>query len=217
MADNDSIVAIVNTDPASGMYNIMLPKAGRYRFKVEADGYLPETQVAEFSEFGDKYFIQEIYLSRNPEGKQNLAIANLRESDILEIPGNLTASQGEDGTGLSASDFAATRAMSGITSIDPFSGMNMNGMEFRVQIGAFKYVTAESAKKKLKKKTDNPEMTNYNNPEWKKFFIGHLATYPKAKDLKEILLAAGFKGAFVVAFKDGIPVGMPVVAAKNEQ
>ena len=58
--DNDSTISMVTSDPLTGMYNMMLPCAGTYSFKVEADGFQPHTQQATFSEFGDRFFIQKI-------------------------------------------------------------------------------------------------------------------------------------------------------------
>jgi tetratricopeptide (TPR) repeat protein len=97
--ENDSVIATLNTDAATGSYNLMLPGAGKYNFKVEVDGYQPHTQVATFSEFGEAYFIQQIYLSRDPSGAEDVAINNLTEAEMERIQSNLVAMEDEMGTG----------------------------------------------------------------------------------------------------------------------
>jgi hypothetical protein len=83
---------------------------------------------------------------------------------------------------------------------------NMSGVEFRVQIGAFKHQSKEEASRLLAKKSKNSMMSDINDDNWLKFYVGHEGSYDKAKELKTILLQAGFKDAFIVAFRDNAPL-----------
>ncbi len=216
--ENDSMIASLNTDPATGLYNLMLPGAGRYNFTVEAEGFQRHTQTATFSEFGAAYFIQQIYLSRDQSGIEDVAINNLTQAEMERIHEHLTAMEDENGIGTSTGDVTtgmmnhdvassdATPADMDKATADMTANMDMSGVEFRVQIAALKQQSKEEAKKVIAKKSKNPMMTDVKEADWLKFYIGHEPSYNKAKELKTILLQAGFKDAFIVAFRDNAPM-----------
>ena len=227
--DNDSMVAMVNSDAKNGSYTIMLPGAGAYRFDVVAQGFQPHSQVATFSEFSDKYFIQKIYLSRDQSGMEDMAINNLRESDALKLDEKLTAMEDENGANEisvsdilntavkpecpasigTATDGASMASGAAANAKDPsmHSGTaSTAGLEYRIQIGAFKTTPISESRRKLSKKTKNPLVIDNYDKKWNRFYIGHEDTYEKAKKLKQVLLLAGFKDAFIVAYKNNQPV-----------
>lgn len=234
-AENDSLIAIVSTDSTSGSYHVMLPGAGQYRFTIEASGYKPHNQVSYFSEFGETFYVQELYLSRDQNGTEDMAINNLKESDVAKMQDNLMALEDENGNGLTIADINAAVANMNMpasmktentampaantggemTAMDDTDGIestanktlaSMSGVEFRVQIGAFKHQTKEAVSKKLERKTNNPMMSNYSDGTWHRFYIGHEQELAKAKELRMVLVQAGFKGAFIVAFKNDQPL-----------
>ena len=244
--DNGSVVASLTTDPVTGSYNILLPCAGAYSFQVEAKGFQSHSQIATFSEFGDTYFIQKIYLSKDQQGIEDLAINTLRASDAAKLEENLMAAEDENGsTGLSASDITNTAAAMSTavaladagaitdagatnttttttTMADTDEAMDaattaMTGVEYRVQIAAFKRQSVEESRRKLSKKTKDPMMTDNYDKKWNRFYIGREDNYKKAKDLKTVLRMAGFKDAFVVAFKEDQPVKIPMAIIKNSK
>ena len=216
--DNDSIVSEVTSDAKSGIYNIMLPCAGAYRFDVLAAGFQLHSQVATFSEFSDKYFIQRIYLSRDQSGLEDMAINNLRESDALKLEEKLTASEDENGANeISVSDIMNPAAKAdcpasnnAATSANdaPMASTTAStaGIEYRVQIGAFKTTPVSESRRKLSKKTRDPMVIDNYDKKWNRFYVGHEDTLEKAKKLKKVLLMAGFKGAFIVAYRNNQPV-----------
>lgn len=216
-AEDGSAIAELNTDPKSGTYNMMLPGAGTYNFKVEAEGFQAHTQSATFSEFGEAYFIQQIYLSRDQSGAEDVAINNLTEAEMTRIMSNMTAMEDENGIGTTAADVAATMMASAMNTSTTATAtpamddsnkemMDMTGIEFRVQIAALKHQTKEEATRVIKRKANNPMMSDVNDDNWLKFYVGHEGSYDKAKELKTILLQAGFKDAFIVAFRDNKPL-----------
>ncbi len=231
--DNDSVVASLNTDPVTGSYNVLLPGAGAYSFKVLAKGFQEHSQIATFSEFGDTYFIQKIYLSKDQQGIEDLAINTLREIDALKLEENITASEDENGgTGLTATDVAnlavATSISAEVAAADATAmtaaddaataaTAAMAGVEYRVQVGAFKRQTVEESRRKLSKKTKDPMLTDNYDKKWNRFYIGHEDSFEKVKNLKAVLRMAGFKDAFIVAFKDDQPVKMPESNTKNSK
>lgn len=223
-AETDSLIGVLTSDPKTGLYNMMLPGAGRYNFKVEVEGFQPHTQTATFSEFGAAYFIQQIFLSRDQSGTEDVAIKNLTESEMKLLQDNLTAMEDENGNGITAGDMVGmmnrdlASASNSATDMDNAAkemaaNMDMTGVEFRVQIAALKHQSKEEAAKVISRKTKNPMMSDVADTDWLRFYIGHEGTYDKAKELKTILLQAGFKDAFIVAFRDNKP--LPTTALRN--
>lgn len=230
--DTETEIAALTTDPLSGMYSCILPCAGTYSFKVEAEGFQPHMQVATFSEFGDKFFIQKIYLSKDQAGVEDLAINNLRESDMARLQENLMAAEDENGVNMVsatdvakktmpvdsgsgftaenasmiATDAAATKSTTGDATAINSASKDNETVEFRVQVGAFKKQSVAESKRILSKKTKNPLTHDNFDKQWNKFFVGHEDSYAKANNLKAILQMAGFKGAFIVAYKKNAPV-----------
>lgn len=84
----------------------------------------------------------------------------------------------------------------------------MGEISFKVQIGAFRKHTRELVTKRLEKKTDKTMLTSYDDLTWLRFFLGTEATYQSAKNLRDTLQQAGFKDAFVVAFRDSKPMNL---------
>ncbi|MEP7265031.1 MAG: hypothetical protein ABI772_11065 [Bacteroidota bacterium] len=216
-AETDSVIGVLTSDAKTGLYNMMLPGAGRYNFKVEVEGFQPHTQTATFSEFGAAYFIQQIFLSRDQSGVEDVAIKNLTESEMELLQSNLTAMEDENGNGITSGDMAGmlnrdlTSASNTAAEMDNATkemaaNMDMTNVEFRVQIAALKHQTKEEAAKVITRKTKNPMMSDVSDTDWLRFYIGHEGSYDKARELKTILLQAGFKDAFIVAFRDNKPL-----------
>lgn len=92
-----------------------------------------------------------------------------------------------------------------------------SGLVFRVQIGAFRKYERVTVKKRLEKKTDKSMLSSYDDLSWLRFFMGGENSYVSARNLRESLRQAGFKDAFIVAFKDNKPMKIDVaIAASNE-
>jgi hypothetical protein len=217
----EKIVAEINTDSINGTYSVELPGSGTYRFKVSAQGYQTQTQDVVFSTLIENVIVQDIYLSKNLDGTENLAISNRRLTESGLIDESLTANVDENGnitSGITSNDIAGngfTTTSTGINSAtgevingSGYSGNNMDGSStslsgiyFKVQIGAFKTKSVEIIEKRLEKSVDKTQLTNYADITWLRFFIGKENTYSSAKNLKTTLVQAGFKDAFIVAFQ----------------
>lgn len=233
--DGDAnVVANVITDSVNGTYVIELPGPGNYKFTVEAEGFQPHSEDVRFGEFSDRIYIQDIFLSRAINGTEDVAISNRRltESGLVD-DASLTATNDEMSNltfGTSEADKAAMR-LSGIdpevaaakaaaaalasasNSVDiPNDGknipMNMEGLVFKVQIGAFTKSQREVVQKQLEKKADKSLMTSYDDLTWLRFFMGSEANYKSAKNLKATLIQAGFSDSFIVAFNNGKPTNL---------
>lgn len=221
--DNDSIIGEVNTDPMSGEYNVMLPGPGTFKFKVEANGFKPAEQIINFSEFGENYYVQEIYLSRNVDGTEDLAINNLKANDNYDV-GHLTAAADEEGNNITMEDINANgknlsdaellSLNNAIKQSSNHSTEANNKLEYRIQIGAFKKQTAEITEKHLSKKTTE-QFYGQKDVTWNRYFIGHIPTIKEARSLTKIIRKAGFKDAYVVAFKQGSKI--PLLQAMAEE
>jgi hypothetical protein len=216
----EKVVAEINTDSTNGTYSVELPGSGTYRFKVVAQGYQTQTQDVNFSSLIENIIVQDIYLSKNLDGTEDLAISNRRLTESGLIDESLTANVDENGnmtSGITSSDLAGngfTTTRTGMNSTtgeiiegSNFTGKNENtltnssGVVFKVQIGAFKTKKPEIIEKRLAKSVDKTQLTNYADITWLRFFIGGEATYSSAKNLKSTLVQAGFKDAFIVAFQ----------------
>lgn len=230
--DGDAnVVATLITDSINGTYVLELPGPGNYKFSVDAEGFLPHNEDVRFGEFSDRIYIQDIFLSRAVNGTEDVAISNRRltESGLVD-DASLTATNDEMSNltmGTSEADKAAMK-LAGIdpemaaakaaataankTEIVPNDGKNIpmivEGLIFKVQIGAFTKSQREMVQKRLEKKADKSLMTSYDDLTWLRFFMGSERSYSSAKNLKATLIQAGFSDSFIVAFNNGKPTNL---------
>ena len=212
-------VASITTDQNTGTYSLELPGPGTYTFKVEVPGFSAHSQDVTFGEFSDNIFVQDIMLSRNYNGVENLAVSSRRLSDSDKIDASLVVNNGEseDGTtggGITSHDVEATarttsagsNSMETVTVNDKVQVPAMPGVNFKVQIGAFKKYKRDVVQQRLAKKTDASQLSDYKDSEWLRFYMGNEKTLTSAKNLRTTLVHAGFKDAFVVAFDGQKPM-----------
>lgn len=125
-----SEVANIQTDTSNGTYAMELPGPGTYQFRVEVPGFNPIVQEITFGEFSDNIFVQDIILSRDYKGLENLAITSRRLSEAEKLDNSLMAAANEDenGTsgGVTSHDLANSNGGLVITSMD-VPGDNANG------------------------------------------------------------------------------------------
>jgi hypothetical protein len=233
--DGDSnIVASLITDAINGTYILELPGPGKYKFSIEAEGFQPHNEDVRFGEFSDRIYIQDIFLSRAINGIEDIAISNRRltESGLVD-DASLTATNDEMSNltlGTSEADKAAMKlsgidpeiaaaeaaaAMASKTETDlsiPNDGkkipLSIEGLVFKVQIGAFTKSQREIVQKRLEKKADKSLMTSYDDLTWLRFFMGGEVNYKSAENLKATLIQAGFTDSFIVAFNNGKPINL---------
>lgn len=91
---------------------------------------------------------------------------------------------------------------------NPNGSMHMNGLIYKVQIGAFQKNNRDIVKKQLEDKTDKTMLSSYDDSNWLRFYMGAESTYNSAQNLCETLRQAGFNDAFIVAFRDNKPVNL---------
>ena len=203
--NNANYLAIIKTDAKTGEYSIELPGTGTYNYSVELNGYQIKSETVRFGEFNDRSYIQNIYLNRNKSGSENLAISNLRLTEVGTVDENLTASGGN------TTDGSEIRGMS----YEPLSPKKEEkvvekvinkGIHYRVQIGAFNQLPKDVVEKNLSQMTDAEMLSSYGEDSWLKYFVGNESNYGSAKNLKEIMIQAGFTDAFVVTFENEKPV-----------
>lgn len=233
----NNITASLTSDPVTGAYALELPGPGTYNFKVEAEGYTAHTEQVTFAEFSDNIYVQDIFLSRNEKGAEDLAISNRRLTEAGLLDDNAMANVDENGNpaaGITSADLQPYPGSTG-TSGSSVSGKTMNttsgpslnndqakvpsitGTQFKVQIGAFRKHTREIVQKRLEKKADKNMMSSYDDKTWLRFFMGGEANYQSAKNLKTILIQAGFKDAFIVAFRNGKPMNLSEAIRAEKQ
>jgi len=232
----EKMVAEIYTDSTNGTYSVELPGSGTYRFKVVAQGYQTQTQDVNFSSLIENIIVQDIYLSKNLDGTEDLAISNRRLTESGLIDESLTANVDETGnitSRITSSDAAGntiTTTRNGINSSNDEAvkgnslygksvngkSTSMNGIYFKVQIGAFKTKKPQIIEKRLEKSVDKTQLSNYSDISWLRFFIGKEMTYSSAKNLKATLVQAGFIDAFVVAFQGEETMSLQsAIKAKN--
>jgi len=80
------------------------------------------------------------------------------------------------------------------------------GIYYKVQIGAFNQLPKDVVEKNLSQMTDAEMLSSYGEDTWLKYFVGNESSYGSAKNLKEIMIQAGFTDAFIVTFENEKPV-----------
>ncbi len=75
--------------------------------------------------------------------------------------------------------------------------LDMNGVVFRVQLGAFKKRQVNSAL------VTDPNLLVEDEDGLQRLTIGHFREFEKAKELRDHIVAMGVKGAWVVPYKNG--------------
>jgi tetratricopeptide (TPR) repeat protein len=203
--NNPNYIAIINTDLNTGEYSIELPGTGAYNYSVEVKGYQIKSETVRFGEFNDRSYIQNIYLNRNKTGAENLAISNLRLTEVGTVDENLTASGGNttDGSEIRGMSYEPLSAKKEVKVVEKVIN---KGIHYRVQIGAFNQLPKDVVEKNLSQMTDAEMLSSYGEDSWLKYFVGNESNYGSAKNLKEIMIQAGFTDAFVVTFENEKPV-----------
>lgn len=80
--------------------------------------------------------------------------------------------------------------------------MMMNGVLYRIQVGAFKKGVGEA----VADATDANNLGVESTDDFEKVMIGQIRDYTKAQALRDQLRKMGVKDAFIVAYKDGARV-----------
>jgi len=203
--NNPNYIAIINTDIKTGEYSIELPGTGAYNYSVEVKGYQIKSETVRFGEFNDRSYIQNIYLNRNKSGSENLAISNLRLTEVGTVDENLTANGGNtsDGSEIRGMSYEPLSAKKEVKVVEKVIN---KGIHYKVQIGAFNQLPKDVVEKNLSQMTDANMLTSYGEENWLKYFVGSESSYGSAKNLKEIMIQAGFTDAFIVTFENEKPV-----------
>jgi hypothetical protein len=203
--NNPNYIAILKTDAKTGEYSIELPGTGAYNYSVELNGYQIKSETVRFGEFNDRSYIQNIYLNRNKSGAENLAISNLRLTEVGTVDENLTASGGNttDGSEIRGMSYEPLSPKKEVKVVEKVIN---KGIHYRVQIGAFNQLPKDVVEKNLSQMTDAEMLSSYGEDSWLKYFVGNESNYGSAKNLKEIMIQAGFTDAFVVTFEHEKPV-----------
>jgi hypothetical protein len=207
--NNANYLAIVKTDAKTGEYNIELPGTGAYNYSVELNGYQIKSETVRFGEFNDRSYIQNIYLNRNRSGAENLAISNLRLTEVGTVDENLTASGGNttDGSEIRGMSYEPLSPKKEVKAIEKVVEKVINkGIQYKVQIGAFNQLPKDVVEKNLSQMTDAEMLSSYGEDTWLKYFVGSESSYDSAKNLKETMIQAGFTDAFIVTFENEKPV-----------
>jgi hypothetical protein len=203
--NNPDYIAIINTDIKTGEYSIELPGTGAYNYSVEVKGYQIKSETVRFGEFNDRSYIQNIYLNRNKAGSEDLAISNLRLTEVGSVDENLTASGGNttDGSEIRGMSYEPLNAKKEVKVVEKVIN---KGIQYKVQIGAFNKLSKDVVEKNLSMMTDAEMLTSYGEESWLKYFVGSESSYESAKNLKETMIQAGFTDAFIVTFENEKPV-----------
>ena len=203
--NNPDYIAIINTDINTGEYSIELPGTGAYNYSVEVKGYQIKSETVRFGEFNDRSYIQNIYLNRNKAGSEDLAISNLRLTEVGSVDENLTASGGNttDGSEIRGMSYEPLNAKKEVKVVEKVIN---KGIQYKVQIGAFNKLSKDVVEKNLSMMTDAEMLTSYGEESWLKYFVGSESSYESAKNLKETMIQAGFTDAFIVTFENEKPV-----------
>ena len=206
--NNPDYIAIIKTDINTGEYSIELPGTGAYNYSVEVKGYQIKSETVRFGEFNDRSYIQNIYLNRNKSGAENLAISNLRLTEVGTVDENLTASGGNttDGSEIRGMSYEHLSAKKEVKEVKVFEKVINKGIQYKVQIGAFNKLPKDVVEKNLSQMTDAEMLSSYGEDTWLKYFVGSESSYESAKNLKETMIQAGFTDAFIVTFENEKPV-----------
>ena len=131
--NNPDYIAIINTDINTGEYSIELPGTGAYNYSVEVKGYQIKSETVRFGEFNDRSYIQNIYLNRNKAGSEDLAISNLRLTEVGSVDENLTASGGNttDGSEIRGMSYEPLNAKKEVKVVEKVIN---KGIQYKVQI-----------------------------------------------------------------------------------
>ncbi|MFM7015026.1 MAG: tetratricopeptide repeat protein [Bacteroidota bacterium] len=203
--NNPDFLAILKTDAKTGEYSIELPGTGAYNYSVEVNGYEIKSETVRFGEFNERSYIQNIYMNRNKSGAENLAISNLRLTEVGTVDENLTAngSNSTDGSEIRGMSYEHLSAKKEVKAVEKVIN---KGLQYKVQIGAFSKLPKDIVEKNLSQVTDVELLSSYGEENWLKYFVGSESTYESAKNLKETMIQAGFTDAFIVTFENEKPV-----------
>ena len=98
----------------------------------------------------------------------------------------------------------------------PVAAVTEEKIVYKVQIGAFRNTPEHQVEKTLQDLTDRTMMTSYNDTDWLRYFMGEETSLESARNLNEILQEIGFKDAFIVGFKNGVPCQLSQLQAIPE-
>ncbi len=125
-----NIVAELSTDKTNGNYILELPGPGTYAFKVEAPGFQPHSQNVTFAEYSDNIMVQDIFLSRDLNSNEDLAIATRKLTESGSVDGTATAGVDENGNMTSGITLAEVKnAMSASEAVEALMGRSMGGRD----------------------------------------------------------------------------------------
>lgn len=86
--DDRSIIAQFRTPSQDGNYNLKLPVPSTFIYQVELAGFNSQEQLVDLTGYASTKLIQEIYLVRTDEAKENMTITNRIPVEDKVIAGN---------------------------------------------------------------------------------------------------------------------------------
>lgn len=178
-----------------GTFQLEVNQPGFYTLTIQSSGSDPMTARIEITEDMNGTLLDDITYS--PGG-------------LLDLTAPMTAHRRNSTSG---DDGHQTPETAGGIATNPEHAFEIGDIAgdvtvFRVQIGAFRILSQEIVKQRLEKMTDVNMLSSHNDKTWLRFYFGEEGSYESAHNLRNTLKQAGFKDAFVAAFRNGQPVNI---------
>lgn len=197
-------VAQLTCSTTDGSFPLEVAYPGLYTLSIQSPGGEPMTARIEITEAMDGTVLDEIAYS--PGSRVEL-------TPPFETSPALTAMEDEEqeGTGSSGLSDRTASNVSHVPAADhafEIGDIEDHTTVFKVQIGAFRVLSREVVKQRLEKMTDVNMLSSHKDNTWLRFYFGEEDSYQSAHNLRNTLKLAGFKDAFVAAFRNGQPVNI---------
>lgn len=211
----DGFELVSSTEVTTENYAVEIPEPGTYQITATAEGYEAASHVITIDENTELTTALDLRFDAQVTGMKSRK-KNRRKSSIKQdIETEQTAQQA---SGIGKEDNIAfdnekqnprrirraDRNTASAASI-PAAKKTTDEIIYKVQIGSFRNTPEHIVEKELENRTDRTMLSNYGDNKWMRYFMGAETSLESARNLSEILIEIGFKDAFIVGFKNGVP------------
>ena len=206
---------VSSAEVATEDYAVEIPEPGTYQISAIAEGYEANSQIVTIDENTELTTTLDIRfetpLSGMKTSRKNKRRGSNRENVQTERMAQQTTGVGSDDYKVKNNEKLNPRRVkrneknTASAESKSASAKATEEIIYKVQIGAFRNTPEHIVEKELENRTDRTMLSSYGDNDWKRYFMGAETSLESARNLSEILIEIGFKDAFIVGFKDGVP------------
>jgi len=200
-----NITSQLTCSTQDGTFPLEVNYPGLYTLTIQSIGSDPMTARIEITEEMNGNYLDDITYSPGSRLELSAPLANQLKKSASTEDGHPT----QESTQTDAQ--TANGSVHASSNEQAFEIGDIDGGDitvFKVQIGAFRILSREVVKQRLEKMTDVNMLSSHNDNTWLRFYFGEEDSYESAHNLRNTLKQAGFKDAFVAAFRNGQPVNI---------